>query len=126
MDGIRELIQSKLEEIQDIETTSSIPDDLMELGKVYFTYTLQKFFIDKDYDNNYTYKITISGFIKVKDSSDKDMLSIVDKACINILDKLKELNISCTAVDITDTDSSMKKIKITGSVKYNEINNILV
>lgn len=126
MKDIRELVQQKLEEIQNLETTSSIPDDLMELGKVYFTYTLQKFFIDKDYDKNYTYKIVISGFIKTKDSSDVDILEKVDEACDSILDKLKELNFECQLVDVTTTDSSVRKIRLTGSVKYNEINNILV
>lgn len=126
MKDIRELVQQKLEEIQDLETTSSIPDDLMELGKVYFTYTLQKFFIDKDYDKNYTYNIVISGFIKTKDSSDVNILEKVDDACDSILDKLKELNFECQLIDVTTIDSSVRKIKLTGSVKYNEINNILV
>lgn len=126
MNSMRELVQQKLEEIQDIETTTSIPDDLMELGKVYFTYTLQKLFINKDYDKNYTYKIAIVGFVKTKDSSEENILQKVDNACDSIIDKLKELNFECSLNDITDNDSSMKKIKITGSVKYNEINNILL
>lgn len=126
MKEVRELIQSKLEEIQDIETISAIPDDLMEDGKIYFTYSLQKFFINRDEDRNYSYRIVLSGFIKLKDSSDVDTLNMVDEAGDKILNKLKEINLTCNMFDVTEVDSSIRKSKITGSVKYNEINKWLV
>ena len=126
MKELRELIQSKLEEIQDLETTSLIPDELMEENKVYFTYSLQKFFEDSDHNKNYTYQIVLTGYIKTKDSSEENILELIDIKGDEILDKLKELNIKCDLLDVTDTDSSYKKLKVIGSVRYNEINYTLI
>lgn len=126
MKELRELIQSKLEEIQDLETTSLIPDDLMEDDKVYFTYTLQKSFEDSDHDKNYTYQVIITGYVKAKDSSEENILELIDIKGEEVLEKLKEINIKCSIYDISDTDSTYKKLKVSGSVRYNEINNILI
>lgn len=126
MKELRELIQSKLEEIQDLETTSLIPDELMEENKVYFTYSLQKFFEDSDHDKDYTYQIILTGYIKVKDSSEENILELIDIKGDEILDKLKELNIKCDLLDITELSDNYRKLKVIGSVRYNEINYTLI
>ena len=126
MKEIRELIQSKLEEIQDLEVTSLIPDELMEDGKIYFTYTLQKFFEDGDYDKDYTYQILLTGYVKSRNSSEENIQEQIDIKGEEILQKLKDLNIKCSITDINEVDSEEKKAKITGSVRYNEINYILI
>ena len=126
MKELRELIQSKLEEIQDLEVTSLIPDELMEENKVYFTYTLQKSFEDSDHDKNYTYQVILTGYVKVKDSSEDNMLELIDIKGEEVINKLKQINIKCSIFDITDTDSSYRKLKVSGSVRYNEINYTLI
>ena len=126
MKDIRELIQSKLEEIQDLEATPLIPDELMEENKVYFTYSLQKSFLDSDHDKNYTYQYIITGFIKAKDSSEENILELIDIKGEEVLNKLKELNIKCDLYDVSDLDTTYKKLKVSGSVKYNEINYTLI
>lgn len=126
MKELRELIQSKLEEIQEIEITSLIPDDLMEDGKLYFTYTLQKFFDDSDHDKNYTYQVVLTGYLKSRNSSEENILELMDIKGDEILNKLKELNIKADLFDISDADGSYKKSKISGSVRYNEINYTLI
>ena len=126
MKEIRELIQSKLEEIQDLEVTSLIPDELMEDGKIYFTYTLQKFFEDGDYDKDYTYQILLTGYVKSRNSSEENIQEQIDIKGEEILQKLKDLNIKCSITDINEVDSEEKKAKITGTVRYNEINYILI
>jgi len=123
---IRELIQSKLEEIQDLEVTSLIPDELMEDGKIYFTYTLQKFFEDGDYDKDYTYQILLTGYVKSRNSSEENIQEQIDIKGEEILQKLKDLNIKCSITDINEVDSEDRKSRITGSVRYNEINYILI
>ena len=126
MKELRELIQSKLEEIQDLEVTSLIPDELMEENKIYFTYSLQKTFEDSDYDKNYTYNNMIIGYIKAKDSSDINILEQLDVKGEEVIQKLKEINIKCDLYDITNLEDNYRKLKVIGDVRYNEINNILI
>ena len=45
---MREFIQSKLEEIEDLEVTSENSDDILEEGKTYFSFTLYKNYVDGD------------------------------------------------------------------------------
>ena len=42
MNKLRDLIQEKLEEIQDLEVTSEIPDSMLEKDKTYLSYNLHK------------------------------------------------------------------------------------
>ena len=125
MKDIRELIQSKLEEIQDLEVTSLIPDDLMEENTIYFTYSLQKFFEDSDFDKDYSYQITLTGYVKAKNSNGEDILDDIDGKGEEVIQKLKELNIKCDIFDVTEADIAEKKLKVVGSVRYNEINYLL-
>ena len=116
MKELRELIQSKLEEIQDLEVTSLIPDELMEENKIYFTYSLQKNFEGSDFDKNYTYNNMIIGYIKTKDSSETDILDQLDEMGEKIINKLKELNIKCDLYDVTDLENNYRKLKLIGDV----------
>ena len=125
MNELRSLVQSKLEEIQDIETSAEVPDDIIEKGKTYFSYTLSKYVIDSDTDNNYTYNVTLDGFIKRKNNSEENTLEIIDNAQDEIREKLKELNIRTDFRDVSVLDN-IKKCRVSGRVKYNEINNGLI
>lgn len=124
MDKLRTTIQSKLEEIENLEVSAEIPDDVMERNKTYFTYTLQKEYDGSDFDRNYTYEVYINGFIKRIQNDEENTLEIVDKISFNIETKLKELNIKTSFQDIT-IDNGIRKIKVDGNVRYNELNNSL-
>lgn len=125
MDKLREIIQSKLEEIKDIEVSVEVPDDLLVKGTTYFSYSLYNNFQDSDFDKNYTYQVTLIGYIKRVQDDTEDTLKIVDKAQEEIKDKLKELNIKTSFQDVSIIDS-IRKINVNGTVIYNEINYKLI
>lgn len=121
MDKLRSLIQEKLEEIQDIEVSAELPDDVIENGKTYFSYSLQRTSTNSDTDRNFTYKVNLNGIIKRKNNSTENTLQIIDNAQDEIEEKLKEINIMTDFNDVSVLDS-IKKTSVTGRVKYNEIN----
>lgn len=125
MDKLREIIQSKLEEIEDIEVSIEVPDDLLVKGTTYFSYSLYNNFQDSDFDKNYTYQVTLIGYIKRVQDDTEDTLKIVDKAQEEIKNKLKELNIKTSFQDVSIIDS-IRKINVNGTVIYNEINYKLI
>ena len=120
MNDIRELLQSKFDTIEDLESGVPIPDDLVEDGKTYFGYELQEDYLNSDTDRNYTMQITMIGRIIRKNSSKENTLKIIDNILSDIKDVLKSLNFSYSYKDITD--NNIKKILVTASAKYNEIN----
>lgn len=122
MNELRSLIQAELEEIQDIEVSSEVPDDVIEDGKTYFSFSLQKNYQDSDLDKNYTYEISLDGYIKRKNDLEQNTLEIVDNAQDEIEKKLKELNITTSFQDVSVLDT-IRKIRVSGAVQYNEINN---
>jgi hypothetical protein len=124
MNKLRDLIQAKLEEIQNLEVTSEIPDSMLEEDTTYFSYNLQKTYISSDHDKNYTYRINLTGYIKRLENPEENTLEITDKIADEIENKLKELNIKSSYIDITVTDGIRKK-QVTGETIYNEIDNRL-
>lgn len=125
MDSLRTLIQSKLEEIQDLEVTAEIPDDLLEKNTTYFSYTLQKNYNGSDTGANYTYRVNLLGYIKRLQNDTENTLEIVDNISTKIEQKLKELNIHTSFFDVTVIDG-IRKIQVNGECIYNEINNGLL
>lgn len=121
MKEIRELIQSKLEEINNLESGVPIPDDIVEDGKTYFGYELQEDNVGSDLENNYTMQVSIIGRIVRKNDVTENTLEIIDEALKEIKKKLKELNFKYSYKDIT-LDNGIRKIQVSGSAKYNEIN----
>lgn len=125
MNELRVLIQQKLEEIQGLEVTTEIPDSLIEDNKIYFSYNLQKTYRDSDFDKNYTYRVNLTGYLKMKEDPTLNTLEITDNMADEIERKLKELNIKSNYIDITVIDGIRKK-QISGECIYNEINNSLI
>lgn len=121
MDELRTLIQTKLEEIQDIEITPEIPDDILEKDKTYFSFTLQKLFNGSDGDKNYTYLVNLLGYVKRLQNDTENTLKIVDEATDEIQQKLKELNIHTSFNDVSVIDG-IRKVQVRGECMYNEIN----
>ena len=121
---MREDLQDLLNEIQDLQVSTEIPDEILEEGKTYFSFTLQEDYQNGDYDNNYTYRVSIISFLKRKKDNTENTLDILDNKAKEIIDKFKEFNFKCSYRDESALDY-IKKIRITGYATYNEINNIL-
>ena len=122
---MRVYIQTKLNEISNIEIGPFIPDGMIENKTTYFGYQLQEDYQSSDMQRNDTNRVSIQGFIVRKITNDEDTLKIIDTASKQIKNKLKELNFKVSLQDITLSDD-IRKIKVTGYVYYNEINNKLI
>lgn len=125
MEEIRILIQSKLSEITSIKSGVPIPDGMVEESQTYFGYELANNYRGSDFDKNYTMEISLTGRLVRKELSSEDTLHELDSALALLISKLKELNFKCSYNDIT-FDSSIRKIFVKGTVKYNELNNQLI
>ena len=122
---MRVYIQTKLNELSNIEIGPFIPDGMIENKTTYFGYQLQEDYQNSDMQRNDTNRVSIQGFIVRKITNDEDTLQIIDTASKQIKNKLKELNFKVSLQDITLSDD-IRKIKVTGYVYYNEINNTLI
>lgn len=122
---MREFIQSKLEEIENLEVTTEIPDDILEEDKTYFSFTLYKNYQDSDLNKNYTYSPSLIGFIKRLEKPTENTLAIIDSMQDKIEEKLKEINIKTSFQDVS-VDNGIRKTRCIGDCLYNEINNRLV
>lgn len=120
MDELRSLIQQKLEEIQEIEVSAELPDEIIENNKTYFSYTLSRYYDNSDMDKNFIYRVTLNGFIKRKNNTEENTLEIIDNAQDLIASKLKELNIKCDFQDVSVLDN-IRKVRTSGSFKYYEL-----
>ncbi len=122
---MRVYIQTKLNELSNIEIGPFIPDGMIENKTTYFGYQLQEDYQSSDMQRNDTNRVSIQGFIVRKISGNEDTLKIIDNASKEIKNKLKELNFKVSSKDVTLADD-IRKIQITGYVNYNEINNKLI
>jgi len=122
---MRVYIQTKLNELSNIEIGPFIPDGIVENKTTYFGYQLQEDYQNSDMQRNDTNRVSIQGFIVRKITNDEDTLKIIDNASKEIKNKLKELNFKVSSKDVTLSDD-IRKIQITGYVNYNEINNKLI
>lgn len=125
MNELRSIIQQKLEEIQDIEVSAELPDDVIEENKTYFSYTLNRYYDGSDTDANYVYRVTLDGFIKRKNNAEENTLEIMDNAQNKIEEKLKDLNIRTSFQDVSVLDN-IRKTKVSGEVRYYELNKGLI
>lgn len=124
MNDIRTYIQSKFNEIENVDCGVPIPDSIIEDGKTYFGYELQEDFESSDTDKNYIMRVGIIGRIVRKDDPTENTLLIVDEALNQIKAKLKEMNFKYSYKDITLDE--FRKIQVTGNVFYNELNKKLI
>lgn len=119
---MRETIQSKLEEIDNLESGKIIPDDIIVENTTYFGYDLSRNYINSDLEKNRTYRQNLTGYVTRLLDTTENTQEIVDNAVEDIIDKLKELNFKCSSRDINLTDNIIK-VQITGYSDFNEINN---
>lgn len=134
--SLREFIQNKLEELTindedltegdfSIEVGTEVPDDMLVLNQVYFSYLLNNDLLNSDFDLNGTYNVSIVGYIKVKMSKDVDSLKVIDIAQNKIKNKLKEINFRTSFYDVSIIDD-IRKIQVKANARYNEINNGII
>ena len=122
MNELRELLQSKFEEIQDLEVSTELTDNVLEKGKTYFTYSLYKSYYNSDTSGNFTYKINLLGFVERLKDDEENTLEIVDKITTKLENKMKELNMKSSFSDVSVIDG-IRKIQVQAEVSYNELNN---
>ncbi len=125
MNGIRELLQTRLTAIEGLDAGAPIPDDMIVDGKTYFGYTLAEDYIDGDFDKNYSMQISLVGHLVRKNNSRENTLAIIDWTLDNVKQVLKSLNMRYDYDDVTFNDN-IRKIQISATVRYNEINNWLI
>ena len=89
---MRALIQNKLEEIEYIECGEIISDDIIEDDITYFGYQVNKNFINSDFEQNYTYRVSITGYVTRRIQANENTTEIIDNISQQIINKLKELN----------------------------------
>lgn len=122
---LRQFIQNKLEELNigenAIEVGTEVPDDMLVLDQVYFSYLLSNDLLDTDFELNGTYNVSIIGYLKVKTSKDVDSLNVIDIAQEELKNKLKEINFKSSFKDVSIIDD-IRKIQVIAKAKYNEIN----
>lgn len=119
---MREFIQVTLNGLENIEVSTEVPDDMLVSGKTYFSFTVSNNYENSDFDKNYTYRPVMVGYVKRLNDKSENTLEIVDDATLDIVSKLKEINIRCSFNDVSVSDN-IRKIRITGECVYNEINN---
>ena len=125
MNSIRELIQARLSSIEGLDAGVPLPDDMIVDGQTYFGYTLSEDFIDGDFDRYYSMQITMVGHLVRRNNSGENTLAIIDEMLDQIKVALKSLNMNYNYDDVSFNDN-IRKIQLTATVQYNEINNWLI
>ena len=125
MDEIRVLIQSKLNEIADVDSGVPIPDGMVEDGQTYFGYEITENYRGSDFDKNYTLEVSVTGRLVRKDDPRENTLQVLDNALEEIKSKLKELNMKYSYNDVSMQDG-IRKIFVKAFVRYNEMNKELI
>jgi hypothetical protein len=118
----RTLVQEKLDTIQDLDSGETVSDEMIEDEKYYFGYKISTVGnrYNLDYSNKTEY-ITLTGYLSTKNRS----LAKLDSFTDEIMSKLAELRLNCSANDITTLDSKVRKVLITGTVKYDYLDGLL-
>ena len=119
---MREFIQSKLNELSNVECGKIVPDDVIVENTTYFGYDLSRNYIGSDLEKNRTYRQNITGYVTRLLDTSENTQEIVDEAVEDIIEKLKEINFKCNSRDINLTDNIIKT-QIIGYSDFSEINN---
>ena len=85
---MRRFIQSKLEELTNIQSGGIIPDDIVVENTTYFGYELSKNYINTDLNKNYTYRQNITGYVVRLLDMTENTQQIVDEAVDRVDEEL--------------------------------------
>lgn len=118
----RIILQSKLKTINGLDCGEIIGDELIEEGQYYFGYKLNRANKSNNLDySNTSQIITLTGYLSTKGGSLKNIDQVTD----DIIKVLGELRMLCSSTDITTLGTSQRRVLITGTVKYDNIDRLL-
>lgn len=120
---VRQLVQSKLTEIEGLESGIIVAQNLVEVGRYYFGYDIRTNLNKRDlsYDNE-QYTIAIIGYLSTKGGTQKEFDDYLDAIC----DKLGELRFRPTTQDSPITpDTGYRECMLTAYAQLNTLEKTL-
>ena len=120
---IRKLVQSKLTEIDGLESGIIVAQDLVEEGRYYFGYDIRTSLNHRDlsYDNE-QYTISVIGYLSTKGGTQAEFDKYLDAIC----DKLGELRLRPTTQDSPITpDTGYRECMLTAYAQANTLERTL-
>lgn len=123
LNPLRKLVQSKLKEIEGLDSGIIVPHEMVEKNKYYFGYDLRTSLNRRDlsYDNE-QYTISIVGYLSTKGGTQKQFDDYLDAIC----EKLGELRFRPTTQDSPITpDSGYRECMLTAYAQANTLEKML-
>ena len=123
MNKLRRMVQSKLTEIEGLESGSIIEQDMVEIGRYYFGYDIRTSLNKRDlsYDNE-QYTIALIGYLSTKGGTLADFDEKLDAIC----EKLGELRFRATTQDSPITpDTGYRECMLTAYAQLNTLEKTL-
>ena len=120
---LRQMIQSKLTEIEGLESGIIVAQDMVETGRYYFGYDVRTSLNKRDlsYDNE-QYTISIVGYLSTKGGTQAKFDKYLDAIC----DKLGELRFRTTTQDSPiSPDTGYRECMLTGYAQLNTLEKTL-
>lgn len=120
---LRKLIQSKLKEIDGLESGIIVAQDMVETGRYYFGYDIRTSLNRRDlsYDNE-QYTVSIIGYLSTKGGTQKQFDDYLDAIC----EKLGELRFRPTTQDSPITpDTGYRECMLTAYAQANTLEKTL-
>lgn len=121
---MKEFIEKNLKNLN-IETGPFIPDGVLEESKIYFGYTVQEDFSSRDQDYNDITRISIIGFLMLRNDPEENSLKIIDDKSNEIRTTLSNLNFKVSIKDVTQSNEILKK-EITANAYCDEKNKKII
>ena len=119
LNPLRKMIQSKLNEIEGLESGIIVSQDMVEVGRYYFGYDLRASLNSRDlsYDNE-QYTISIVGYLSTKGGTQKQFDDYLDAIC----EKLGELRFRPTTQDSPiSPDTGYRECMLTAYAQANTL-----
>lgn len=123
LNPLRKLVQSKLTEIDGLESGIIVSQDLVEEGRYYFGYDVRTSLNRRDlsYDNE-QYTVSIIGYLSTKGGTQKQFDDYLDAIC----EKLGELRLRPTTQDSPITpDTGYRECMLTAYAQLNTLEKAL-
>ena len=121
INDLRKLLQTKLQEIEGLNSGRAKPDNVIKENEIYYGYELTTTVDESNLEYEYNeLSITLTGRLVSKNKS----LSVMDDYANKIAKVLKALRFKYTIQDVTEF-SDLNKMIINGRTSINEINNKL-
>lgn len=123
LNPLRKLIQSKLNEIDGLESGIIVSQNLVEEGRYYFGYDLRTSLNHRDlsYDNE-QYTVSIIGYLSTKGGTQKQFDDYMDAIC----EKLGELRLRPTTQDSPiSPDTGYRECMLTAYAQLNTLEKTL-